>query len=178
MSARYFTIYVLFHYFTISLHIQYCRGRCWGLAARDAKKYASRADTLRSASNYVPGSIVYSHVLPRTIMYYHVLPRTTTYSHVLPHTTTYYHVLSSTTKYYTLWVSGVMVHLEHDPYRPPNKSGVEESRRDEELELHHSVATFTSCPRSAPHFKPETPLSQRSPPLLSEPRLTRSLAVW
>ena len=39
--------------FTISLQIQYCRGRCLGLAARDAKNF------------------------PRTTTHHHVLPRTT-----------------------------------------------------------------------------------------------------
>ena len=39
--------------FTISLQIQYCRGRCLGLAARDAKSF------------------------PRTTTHHHVLPRTT-----------------------------------------------------------------------------------------------------
>ena len=47
---------LLFSYFTISLQIQYCRGRCLGLAARDAKKFST-----------------YYHVLPRTTTYYHVL---------------------------------------------------------------------------------------------------------
>ena len=32
---------LLFYYFTISLRIQYCRGRCLGLAARDAKKFST-----------------------------------------------------------------------------------------------------------------------------------------
>ena len=45
---------LLFYYFTISLQIQYCRGRCLGLAARDAKKFST---------------------------YYHVLPHTTTYTY-------------------------------------------------------------------------------------------------
>ena len=36
----YFTI-LLFYYFTILLQIQYCRGRCLGLAARDAKKFST-----------------------------------------------------------------------------------------------------------------------------------------
>ena len=45
---------LLFYYFTISLQIQYCRGRCLGLAARDAKKFST-----------------YYHVLP------HILPHTT-----------------------------------------------------------------------------------------------------
>ena len=36
----YFTI-LLFYCFTILLQIQYCRGRCLGLAARDAKKFST-----------------------------------------------------------------------------------------------------------------------------------------
>ena len=35
-----FTI-LLFYCFTISLQVQYCRGRCLGLAARDAKKFST-----------------------------------------------------------------------------------------------------------------------------------------
>ena len=60
-----------FYYLTISLHIQYCRGRCLGLAARDAKKvFASRA--AMSASCYLrPRITTYYHILPPT--YYHVL---------------------------------------------------------------------------------------------------------
>ena len=44
---------LLIYYFTILLQIQYCRGRCLGLAARDAKSF------------------------PRTTTHHHVLPRTT-----------------------------------------------------------------------------------------------------
>ena len=71
---------LLFYYFTMSLHTQCCRGRCLGLAARDAKSlFASRTATLRCRLR----TTTYYHILPRTTTYYHVLPRTTTYDHVL-----------------------------------------------------------------------------------------------
>ena len=97
-------------YFTISLQIQYCRGRCLGLAARDAKKqFASRTATLECS--YITILLYYYFTLllfyyftillapdtvlprpmfgvgrPRCKKKIHVLPRTTKY-------TTYYHVL-------------------------------------------------------------------------------------
>ena len=55
-----YSIFLRIKYFTILLQIQYCRGRCLGLAARDAKKFST-----------------YYHVLPHTTTYYNVLPRTT-----------------------------------------------------------------------------------------------------
>ena len=59
---------LLFYCFAIlllyySLHVQYCRGRCLGLAARDAKSlFASRTATLRCR----PRTTTYNHILPRT----------------------------------------------------------------------------------------------------------------
>ena len=51
---------LLIYYFTSLLQIQYCRGRCLGLA-RDAKKFSTYYHT-------------YYHILPRT-WYYHVLQK-------------------------------------------------------------------------------------------------------
>ena len=59
---------LLVYCFTILLHIQYCRGRCLGLAARDAKKFVHRGQPLLDVGL----------VLPRTTTYYHVLPHITT----------------------------------------------------------------------------------------------------
>ena len=73
----------------------------WGWQPEMQKKCISGSDSQMSASNYVPSSIVYYHVLSRTTTYCYVLPRTTTDYHVLPRTTKYYHILPHTTKYYT-----------------------------------------------------------------------------
>ena len=103
---------LLLYYFAISLHIQYCRGRCLGLAARDAKKCLHRGQPLLDVGLVLPRTTTYHHVLlyvlPRTTTYYHVLPRTTTYCHILPRTTTYYRALPRTTTYYQ-----VLTHTTH-----------------------------------------------------------------
>ena len=63
---------LLLCYFTISLQIQYCRGRCLGLAARDAKKqFASRTATLECS--YITILLFYSFTL--LLFYYFACSR-------------------------------------------------------------------------------------------------------
>ena len=88
----YYCTILLFYYFALFyfylFHSTYStaagRGRCLGLAARDAKKFLHRGQPLLDVGLVLPRTTTYYHVLPCTITYYHVLPRTNTYYQVLP----------------------------------------------------------------------------------------------
>ena len=113
---------LLFYYFTISLQIQYCRGRCLGLAARNAKSFprttthhhvlprttaersfASRTANLACRPSYSIffTNLIFYYFTPDTVlprpMFGVGRPRCEKIFHVLPRTTTYYHVLPRTT---------------------------------------------------------------------------------
>ena len=111
---------LLFYCFT--LQIQYCRGRCLGLAARDAKSFprttthhhvlprttaersfASRTANLACRPSYSIffTNLIFYYFTPDTVlprpMFRVGRPRCEKIFHVLPRTTTYYHVLPRTT---------------------------------------------------------------------------------